>query len=140
LHCLYFTRLADRIAYLPTDLEDGLTLNIITREQLPAIVTKTLGTSAREMIDVLVKDVISCSRGRNYVTMSEKCRLALDALFDFNYAHIYHGEFKTGWNQTIEICINSLFEHFTQTQGMTAQDAIDTIASLTDAEALAKTR
>lgn len=133
-------RLADRIAYLPKDLEDAILLGVVRPEQVPELVKTRLGLAARDIIDTLVKDIIAVSANRPYITMSDGAREALDQLFGFNYQHYYLGEYKRPLVQRIEQCITVLYDHYTKTVGQTPQTAIDTIAGMTDAQALATFR
>lgn len=130
-------RIADRIAYLPMDLGDGLRLNMINSSQIPVEVTKVLGPTPDKMIDTLVKNLIHCSKGRRYITMSPRVREAMDKLFDFNYKHIYFSKKNRDFVPTIEACINGLYKHFTEKEKLSPQEAIDKIVGLTDRQALA---
>jgi len=131
-------RLADRIAYLPTDLEDGLILKIVTEEQIPQIVRAFLGANASQIIDTLVKDVIASSRGKNYITMSQDSRRALDALYEFNYENIYHSEINATWIKGVRDCVEGLYLRYTRREWKKPWEAIDIIAKMTDEQALAR--
>ncbi len=129
-------RLADRIAYLPMDLEDALVLELIRPDQLPSAVTSVLGWKAGQIMDTVVRDVIAQSRGHNYITMSEPVRKALDALFAFNYEHIYYSEQNMAFKPQVRQYIEGLFNYYTTKEGQSAEQAIDTIAKMTDSEAV----
>ena len=131
-------RLADRIAYLPTDLEDGLILKIVTEEQIPQIVRAFLGANAGQIIDTLVKDVIASSRGKNYITMSQDSLRALDALYEFNYENIYHSEINATWIKGVRDCVEGLYLRYTRREWKKPWEAIDIIAKMTDEQALAE--
>jgi len=83
-------RLADTISYIGRDLEDAITLNLVRREDLPAIVTERLGRTNGAIVYTLVTDLIRHSYNKNYVGYSPEVGQALKTLKDFNYAHIYN--------------------------------------------------
>ncbi|OGC04753.1 hypothetical protein A2276_02120 [candidate division WOR-1 bacterium RIFOXYA12_FULL_43_27] len=118
------------------DLADGLKLGLITPEQIPELITTTLGKTPDKMIDALVKDLIRESNGKKHITMSAKVRDAMDALFDFNYKHIYFSEKNRAFVPTIRNCLEGLYEHYTKEENLSPQKAIDAIILLTDRQAL----
>ena len=58
-------RISDMIAYLGRDIEDGVRLGIISFEDIPKKIADILGTSNREIVNVIVFDIINNSIGKN---------------------------------------------------------------------------
>ena len=54
-------KIADIVAYVNHDVEDAIRANIITQNDLPELVTDTLGHTHSQRINTLVCDIISCS-------------------------------------------------------------------------------
>ncbi|MEX1012860.1 MAG: HD domain-containing protein [Waddliaceae bacterium] len=79
-------RICDTISYVGKDIEDAITLGIITRDQIPET---CLGTTNRSILNVLAKDLIKESEGRDYISLSEEKFLALKELRKFNFNSIY---------------------------------------------------
>lgn len=129
-------RLADRIAYLPMDLYDGLMLKLVKDEHIPPLVLNDLGITPGEIIDTLIRDVIKESAGKNLITMSPRVWNALDELFDFNYENIYFSQLNMDFKRTIFACVNVLLGHFMEKNGQDARAAIDNVVALTDQQAL----
>ena len=82
-------RISDIVAYAGKDIEDAMRLNIIKKEDIPSSITSVLGSNNREIINVLVKDIINSSYNKPYITMSKKVNKALNELIKFNYKNIY---------------------------------------------------
>lgn len=82
-------RICDVIAYIGRDFEDAIKINLIERSELPASISKVLGNTNGEIIDVLVNDLIVNSYDKPYLQFSDDVFKALKDLLDFNYAKIY---------------------------------------------------
>ena len=65
-------RLADKIAYINHDIDDSLRAGIFREEDIPAEFTEVLGHSVRDRLNTLILDVISHSRNKPEIGMSEK--------------------------------------------------------------------
>jgi len=79
-------RLCDTMSYIGRDLEDAISLGIITREQLPKT---ALGTTNREILTTLACDLIENSFDCDYIALSQELQEALCSLRAFNFAQIY---------------------------------------------------
>jgi len=107
-------RISDIIAYIGRDIEDAITVQLITREQLPAEVTEVLGGANREIINNLVLDLINNSYGKEYLQFSRPVRDALARLRAFNYQYIYHDPRKLTQNAKIANMFRQLFDRCLQ--------------------------
>ncbi len=54
-------KIADIVAYVNHDVEDAIRAGIISRDDLPEIVTCTLGRTHSQRVDTLVRDIAGCS-------------------------------------------------------------------------------
>ena len=82
-------RLCDRIAYLNHDVEDAVRGGILQESDLPKDVIAILGNTRSERIDVMVKDVIHSSAGKNAIVMSADVDYATNLLRRFLFEHVY---------------------------------------------------
>lgn len=82
-------RVSDIIAYIGKDIEDAITLGRIKKEQIPKSIVEVLGTTNREIINTIVKDIIENSKDKPYIKMSDRIYNALVGLKQFNSEHIY---------------------------------------------------
>jgi len=85
-------RITDTIAYIGQDIEDAIRLGLVKRDQLPAECTEILGDNNGRIMEILVKDVVENSYGKNYVCFSPEVSGALYKLKKFNYAYIYRSK------------------------------------------------
>lgn len=79
-------KLCDTMSYLGRDLEDAISLNILSRDQVP---NTLLGKSNREILGYLASDIIQMSYGKDYIAFSNDAYESLKILREFNFKHIY---------------------------------------------------
>ncbi len=107
-------RLADTISYIGRDLEDAITLNLVQREELPALVAQRLGRTNGAIVYSLVADLITHSFEKNYVGYSPGVGQALKVLKSFNYERIYNNPRIKAETPKIEGLFHSLWNRFLQ--------------------------
>jgi dGTPase len=100
-------KLCDTISYLGRDIEDAISLGILSRAQVPKTI---LGTSNREILTKVAQDVIENSDDQDYIAISEEVYDALKAIRQFNFDAIYmHPKLKVE-SKKIERSYRYLFE------------------------------
>ncbi|MCL2293979.1 MAG: phosphohydrolase, partial [Spirochaetes bacterium] len=104
-------RVSDRLAYLGRDLEDAILLNVIKKEDIPAIVIETLGITNSSIINTFVKDVIRHAKANNEIGFSDKVFEAMLALKDFNYKFIYRSNTLEDFHHFIERILKTLWSY-----------------------------
>ena len=82
-------RVADIIGYVGRDLEDAITLGVISRNDLPRGAVAVLGDTNAAIINTLALDCIENSVGRDAVGFSGSVFDALAELLAFNLERIY---------------------------------------------------
>ncbi len=82
-------RISDIIAYIGRDLEDAIRLNLINIDEVPDSIKKVLGVTNGEIIDTIIKDILTNSLDKDYLLLSEEVFNAIKELKDFNYKYIY---------------------------------------------------
>lgn len=102
-------RFVDTISYIGRDIEDTITLGLITREDIPETM---LGNSNKTIIDVLVKDLIQNTQesGLSTVAYSEDVHDALKKVYEFNMNHIYKHPWLRQKIEAIPAQMDTLFE------------------------------
>lgn len=88
-------RISDIISYVGKDLEDGIRLKLIKKEDVPESITKVLGVENKNIINTLINDIINNSRSKNYIMLSEDVFNALMDLKKFNYTNIYDKSYSS---------------------------------------------
>ncbi|MBN2152482.1 MAG: HD domain-containing protein [Candidatus Lokiarchaeota archaeon] len=102
-------RFVDTISYIGRDIEDAITLGLITRDDIPDTL---LGNTNRQVIDILVKDLIknTMESELSKVAYSRDVHQALLALYDFNTKRIYKHETLASKIQDVPAQMEMLFE------------------------------
>jgi dGTPase len=83
-------RIADRIAYLNHDLDDGIRAGLLTLNDLPRDLIEFLGDTHSGRIARMVMDVVEQSDGKPTVQMSEPMLQAMNHLKEFMFENMYH--------------------------------------------------
>lgn len=105
-------RISDTIAYIGTDIEDAIHLNILKRNDIPRNITDILGNNNGKIIDTLVKDITLNSYEKPYITFSSEVGYALKELKAFNYKYIYNNDKLKKERKKIEKGFEVLFETY----------------------------
>lgn len=82
-------RFSDIFAYIGRDIEDAITLDLISSSDLPTNCVKVLGINNKEIVSSCVSDTIEHSFGKPYIALSDKAFNAIMEVRRFNYDHIY---------------------------------------------------
>ncbi len=82
-------RVSDIIAYIGRDIEDAIRLGLIKEEDIPLEIRDVLGCTNSQIIDTIIKDILTNSLDREYLKMSDGVYRAIKALKKFNYENIY---------------------------------------------------
>lgn len=82
-------RISDIIAYIGKDIEDAITLGLISIDDVPKNIKEVLGVDNKSTVNTLIMDVINNSIGKDYIRMSDKVFNSLIELKKFNYQNIY---------------------------------------------------
>ncbi len=105
-------RISDLIAYLGRDIEDAMRLNIVSFNDIPDSVKKNLGSSNREIVNTIVKDVIKNSLGKNYIKLSDEVYKGIVDLKKYNYENIYSKAYSKKERKKLELILNTLFKKY----------------------------
>ena len=136
-------RLADRFAYLRHDIEDAIRAGVLEERQLPVKFMKVLG---RNILDVLVADIINNSLDQPAIKMSQKVQAAMDGLYDFMYKNVYTNPAAKHEEAKVPELLTKLFRHYHYNEAFQSgykedeqvQHTVDFIASMTDRYAITK--
>lgn len=101
-------KLCDTMSYVGKDIEDAISIGIITRDQVPET---CLGKTNREILAFLARDIITHSYEQDFISTSQKARDALNILREFNFENIYlHPKLKVE-SMKVKRSYRILFEH-----------------------------
>lgn len=110
-------KISDKISYLGRDIEDALTLKILTRNQLrqlKSIVEKVGHTSIREINNTVlmhdfIRNLVAMSSPANGIRFSEDYLELINSVKSFNYKHIYNHPRLIYFHEYAELIITSIF-------------------------------
>ena len=105
-------RLSDKIAYIHHDMDDALRAGIIKSDKVPKRIAAVLGETIAERLDVMVRDVISASRGINDIIMSDDVYSAMMELRSWMFKHVYTDPTAKGQEGKAEDLVETLYYHF----------------------------
>jgi dGTPase len=104
-------KMCDTISYLAKDIEDGIHIGFITRQDLPHTI---LGKSLEDILTKAAQDLLTQSFGKDEITLSDDVFDALKKLRKFNFERIYmHPSLKVE-SQKISASYRLLFETLLQ--------------------------
>ncbi|MFH1386880.1 MAG: deoxyguanosinetriphosphate triphosphohydrolase [bacterium] len=136
-------RLADRFAYLRHDIEDAIRAGVLREKDLPKKHLKVLG---KNILDSLVRSIITKSRGKKQIALEPKVQIAMDGLYDFMYKSVYTNPTAKKEESKVPELIKQLFRHYHYDaifqKGVKEEDqlqhTVDFIAGMTDRYAINK--
>ncbi len=139
-------RIADRIAYVNHDVDDALRAGLVSREDLPELPLAVLGDKMSIRIDTLVRDMISNSRSKGEISLSDGVYRVLMELRAWLFDHVYMNP-RYRENQKAAGVVAALFEYYLEhPEERVGSDpdpiceTVDFIAGMTDRYALATYR
>lgn len=142
---------ADRIAYLCHDYDDSLRSGLLSKNDLPSLVKKSLGDVPSSMITGMVCDMILSSSNKHDILLSEHMTEIMNSFRNFMFEKIYHSKILAKERYQARFIIEQLFRYYMKhfdklpTEFLIKEDAwgkqqivVDYIAGLTDSYAVAK--
>jgi len=145
-------RVADAVAYINHDIDDAIRAGIITESDLPADVSRLLGSTNRERINSLIIDIVSFalktegeSGGPPQIGMSPVVRESANKLRQFLLKRVY-GVAREEAEQAQEV-VRALYHYFIENaeklpeeyrlvHGGIERSVVDYISGMTDRYAL----
>ena len=144
-------RLADRIAYINSDIDDALRGGIIYPIDIPLYLKQTLGYTYSQRINTLTWDVIRSSENTERICQSPEIAKAMEELRQFLFASVYRNPMAKGEEGKAQELILRLFGHYdrnpdelpSEFQQIREEEGVqravaDYIAGMTDSYAVAK--
>ena len=105
-------RWADRFAYVNHDVDDAVRAGILSREDLPKSVLKTLGDTHSSRINTLVCDTIVTSREAGNIMLSDPIGKALNELREFLFARVYRNPVAKGEEAKAKDMLKRMYEYY----------------------------
>ncbi len=106
-------RLADKIAYINHDIDDGIRAGLLSEDTLPEGPVEVLGHSVKERLDLLIHDVIRSSMDKPEISMSPEVENAMMELREYMFASLYHSPVAKSQDSKAQNLLIELFDHYT---------------------------
>ncbi|HBT65479.1 MAG TPA: deoxyguanosinetriphosphate triphosphohydrolase [Ruminococcaceae bacterium] len=103
-------RISDRIAYINHDIDDAIRAGVLSEDQIPAYIRKTLGDRRTTRIDTLVTSIVENSG--NIIMMDSQISDAFDQLHNFMFEAVYHNPVAKGEEIKVDGLIKRTFEYY----------------------------
>jgi dGTPase len=143
-------RIADRIAYLNHDLDDGIRAGLLTPHDLPRDLLDFLGQTHSQRIARMVMDVVEQSEGKPIVQLSPPMLEAMNRMKEFMFERLYHHPRVLAEREKMRVIISQLFDYYMEHPDMLpenfrpaepsyeaqVQSVCDYIAGMTDRYAI----
>jgi dGTPase len=140
-------RIADRIAYLNHDIDDAIRAGLISLNDIPASIIKTLGSTCSERIAVMVCSMVHASSGKDRIQLTDEIQNASNNLRDWMFENVYNDPEKDKEHSKAKRVITGLFEYYKNAPHLLAdypqsvnstpeRTAADYIAGMTDRYAI----
>ena len=83
-------QISDKIAYINHDIDDALRAGILTNDMLPQECVEVLGSTHKERIDFLIRDIIKNSIDKDDIAMTKEVRTSMYNLRGFMFDNVYN--------------------------------------------------
>lgn len=105
-------RISDMVAYLGRDIEDGIRLGILKKEDIPEEIKNTLGISNSQIVNTIVSDLIKNSLNKPYIMLSNDIHESIVKLKQFNYKNIYDKANTSEMINYYKTMLNTMYEKY----------------------------
>lgn len=105
-------RLSDKIAYINHDVDDAIRARILTEEELPLQIRRTLGMTTKERLNTLIHNIITNSLGQGDIFMSDEIGMAMRDLRQFMYDNVYKNPTAKGEEKKAERLLKELYQYY----------------------------
>ena len=102
-------RLSDKIAYINHDIDDAIRAQVLTEDDIPLELKKTLGFSTRQRLNTLIHNIVMNSRDKDDIVMSSEVEEAMIELRKFMFDHVYKNPVAKGEEVKAKEMLRQLF-------------------------------
>lgn len=107
-------RFSDKIAYIHHDIDDAVRAKVMTEEDIPLEIRKTLGMTTRDRLNTLIHNIITNSIGKNDIIMSKEVAEAMQDLRKFMFQKVYQNPVAKGEEAKAEGLLSELYRYYSE--------------------------
>ncbi len=107
-------RFSDKIAYINHDIDDAIRANLLTEEDIPLDLRKTLGMTVKDRLDNMIHDIVKNSQGKPDIQMSSEMDQAMRDLRQFMFDNVYKNPIAKGEEVKAKRMIEELYEYYNE--------------------------
>ena len=105
-------RMSDKIAYIHHDMDDAIRAGILKDSDVPKSIGAVIGYTLPERLDSFIHDIITTSKGKNDVMMSEPVAAAMKEMRQFMFEKVYQNPVAKGEEGKAEVLIEALYDYY----------------------------
>ena len=105
-------RFSDKIAYIHHDMDDAIRGGILKESDVPKEIGDVIGYSCGQRLDYFIHDIVTTSRGRNDVCMSQDVADAMQKLRKFMFENVYQNPIAKSEEGKAEELIETLYDYY----------------------------
>lgn len=105
-------RICDKIAYMHHDMDDAIKGKILSEDDIPKELSKTLGNTTTKRLDCFIHDIITNSIDRDDIRMSEGIGQAMIDLRAFMFENVYQNPKAKGEEGKAERLVENLYQYY----------------------------
>lgn len=105
-------RFSDKIAYINHDIDDAIRAQVLTEDDIPLELKKTLGFTTKQRLNTLIHNIIMNSRERDDIAMSPEIEEAMIELRKFMFENVYKNPVAKGEEVKAKAMIEQLFHYY----------------------------
>jgi len=107
-------RLADKISYINSDIDDAIRANILTEEKIPLEYREVLGFDSRVRLNALIHDIVQNSQGKADIVMSVDIEKAMKHLRTFMFENVYSNPIAKGEEEKAQRLLKGLYHYYSE--------------------------
>lgn len=105
-------RLSDKIAYINHDIDDAIRAQVLTEDDIPMELKKTLGFTTRQRLNTLIHNIIMNSREKDDIIMSAEVEEAMIELRKFMFENVYKNPVAKSEEVKAKAMLKQLFYYY----------------------------
>lgn len=105
-------QLSDKIAYIHHDMDDASRAGIISEDDIPVTLRLILGSTFKERLDTMIKDVVENSLGQDRILQSDRIREAMMSMRRLMFETVYTSEKAKYENGKVERLLTALYNYY----------------------------